>query len=104
MKPQEYTELKVQPTNSEEEVEAKSLILPEELREYLPEDYCWGLVYNGKEPIGALMWHKDEKYPTEIGLAHWVGETDKNPVQNLYIAVKDSKNKESGIVTEKVYG
>lgn len=104
MKPQEYTELSVQPCNSEEEVEAKALLLPKEIQETLPEDYCWGFVYSGKEKIGALMWGKDEKYPESIGLGHWLGETAKNPVQNLYVAVENSKTKDEGIITEKVYG
>jgi len=103
VKPQEYTELNVQPCNSEQEIEAKALIRPVEMQETLPEKYCWATVHDGKEPIGALMWGIDEKIPSSIGLSHWIGETDKNPVQNLYVAVETSQTKDAGIDTVKVY-
>lgn len=105
MKPQEYTELTVQPCSAKEEAEAKALILPEKLQEYLSlENNCWGFVYNGKELIGTLMWGRDEKYPTEIGLALWVGETEKEPNQNLYVRKEQAKAMDQPITTEKVYG
>lgn len=104
MKPQEYTELKTQPCTSEQEIEAKALIRPVEMQETLPDDHCWAIVYDAKTPIGALMWHKDDKFPSSIGISHWLGETEKNQVQNLYVAVETSKTKGAGIDTVKVYG
>lgn len=81
-------------------IDAKSSILPAELNKVLPPDYNFGYVYEGKEVIGVVMWHIKEERPTSIGIAPWVGQTEKGDAQNLYIRADEAKKDIKEVVSK----